>query len=97
MISSWLTRMAATPTAVSTAVTVWVATVSPLMEATMVALPKLSAVRVAVGPSPLTEITLLSRLLHSTWVLSLKGALSRPTRVAVAVSPSTMLLETWML
>ena len=45
---SLVTRMLSTPVAVSTTVTVPLATFSPSMEAVMVALPRLSAVRVAV-------------------------------------------------
>ena len=95
--SSSVTRMASTPGAVGTTVTVWVATVSPFMVATMVALPRATPVISAVGPVPLTSATLLSWLVQVTWVLSARAALSLPTRVASAVSPATMLLVAiWM-
>ena len=90
---SLVTRMLSTPVALSTTVTVPLATFSPSMEAVMVALPRLSAVRVAVRPSPSTVTTLFSLLVQTTVgsaLLPLDELVLPVFRVAVAVSPTTI-------
>ena len=89
---SLVTRMLSTPVALSTTVTVPLATFSPSMEAVMVALPRLSAVRVAVRPSPSTVTTLFSLLVQVTVgsLLPLDELVLPVFKVAVAVSPTTI-------
>ena len=89
--------MASTPGAVGTTVTVWVATVSPFMVATMVALPRATPVISAVGPvaADLRHVVVLAGP-GDLGALG-QGGVVLATRVASAVSPATMLLVAiWM-